>query len=90
MKIDLAQQVRDAEQLLASLRDLDGTEVEDDAHGRAAREHRAGLALRLQALAYGADTIRIALVGANLALRENQARGEAPAPETTSLFSPFG
>jgi len=90
MKIDLAQQVADAEKLLASLRDLDGTEVEDDAHGRAPREHRAGLALRLQLLAHGADTIRVALVGANLALRENQARGAAPAPETTRLFSPFG
>jgi hypothetical protein len=74
MRIDLAQSITAAEELLAGLRELDGTEIDDDAKGRAARDQRTETSMSLQLLAHKADTIRVALNGAHLGLR-NRARG---------------
>jgi hypothetical protein len=79
MRIDLTQQVGEAEELLAGLRALDSSEVDDEARGRGAREQRADLALRLQKLAHQADVIRVALIGTHLALRDSQGRGDGAA-----------
>jgi len=76
MRIDLTRQIGEAEELLASLRALDGSEVDEEARGRGAREQRADLSLRLQKLEHQADVIRVALVGTHLALRDSQGRGD--------------
>jgi len=74
MRIDLAQSIAAAEELLAGLRELDGTEVDDDAKGRAARDQRTETSMSLQLLAHKADTIRVSLTGTHLGLRD-RARG---------------
>jgi len=69
MKIDLQQSIMEAEALLASMRALDGTEI-DESGGRAAREARTEASMGLQMAAHKADVIRVALFGAHLALRD--------------------
>jgi hypothetical protein len=74
MRIDLAQSITAAEELLAGLRELDGTEIDGDTKGRAARDQRTETSMSLQLLAHKADTIRVALTGTHLGLRD-RARG---------------
>jgi len=84
MKIDLQQAIGTAEELLAGMRALDGTETDDQARGRAAREQRADLVLQLQVLAHQADVVRLTLVGAHLGLRNRdpgRTDDTAPGPE---------
>ena len=64
MKIDLQSVLADAEELLTGLRDLDGSEIDEDARGRAPRHERSEVALRLQLLAHQADVVRVGLTSA--------------------------
>jgi hypothetical protein len=59
MKINLQSVIEETEELLAGLRDLDGTEIDEDARGRAPRHERSDVALRLQLLAHQADKVRV-------------------------------
>ena len=61
MKIDLEQAVSEAEELLAGLRELDGTEIDVDTRGRGPRHQRGDLSFRLQRLAHRTDRIRVCL-----------------------------
>lgn len=80
MRIDLQKARQDARDLLAGLEELDGTELDDEARGRAPREQRAEVAGRLEVLAHKADGIRHDLSGARLSLRD-RTRQDAPAAE---------
>lgn len=64
MKIDLQSVLADAEELLTGLHDLDGSEIDEDARGRAPRHERSEVALRLQLLAHQADKVRVGLTSA--------------------------
>jgi len=70
MKIELRDTISAAEELLAGLRALDGTDIDEDARGRAARGQRADLSIELQWLAHTADSVRVTLTGFNLSLRD--------------------
>jgi len=70
MKIDLQQPIKEAEALLASMRALHGTEL-DEGPGRAARAGRTEASRHLQLAAHRADGIRWALADAHLALRDS-------------------
>jgi hypothetical protein len=99
MMIDLQESIKAAEELLTGLRALHGMEIEGDATGRAAREHRSQLSIRLQWLAHTADAVRVTLTGYNLSLRDREQGRESstgdqaadlPAPPRASVLDPFG
>jgi hypothetical protein len=55
--------------LLAGLRELDGTDIDEGARGRAPRHQRSDVSLRLQLLGHQADTIRLGLADTYFAYR---------------------
>jgi hypothetical protein len=69
MKIDLQQPIKEAEALLASMRALHGTNL-DEGPGRAARASRTEASRGLQLAAHKADGIRWALLDTHLSLRD--------------------
>jgi hypothetical protein len=84
MKIDLQSVIEDAEKLLAGLRELDATDIDEDARGRAPRHQRSDVSLRLQLLAHQADKIRVGVADTYFSYREREkdsgrGRGEEPA-----------
>jgi len=81
MKIDLQHMIETTEALLAGMRELDGTEIDEQARGRAARERRTDVSMSLQALAYQADVVRVTLTGVHLSLRDRGRNDTAPGPE---------
>jgi hypothetical protein len=85
MKIELRDTISAAEELLAGLQALDGTEIDEDARGRAARGQRADLSIELQWLAHTADSVRVTLTGFNLSLRD---RGRDAAAGDQELQAP--
>jgi hypothetical protein len=72
MKIDLESVIADAEELLTGLRDLDSSEIDEDARGRAPRRERSDMALRLQLLAHQADKVRVGLTSAYYEFRTRE------------------
>jgi hypothetical protein len=70
MKIDLQSVIEDAEELLAGLRELDGTEIDEDARGRGPRHQRSDISLRLQSLAHLADKTRVGVNSVYYGFRE--------------------
>jgi hypothetical protein len=72
VKIDLQSVIGDAEELLAGLRELDGTEIDEEARGRAPRHQRGDMAFRLQRLAHQADRIRVGLNSSYFDFRERE------------------
>jgi hypothetical protein len=72
MKIDLEQAISEAEELLAGLRELDGTEIDVDAHGRGPRHERGDLSFRVQRLAHRTDVIRVSLYDNYFKWREQE------------------
>jgi hypothetical protein len=97
MKIELRETITAVEELLAGLQALDGTEIDENARGRSAREQRTGLSVQLQWLAHTADSVRVTVTGFHLSLRDrergrdgaagNQAQ-ELQAPRI-SILDPF-
>jgi hypothetical protein len=84
VKINLQSVIKDAEELLAGLHDLDGTDIDEDARGRAPRHQRSDVALRLQVLAHQADKIRVGLTDTYFSYRvreKDSGRGRAGEPE---------
>jgi hypothetical protein len=84
MKINLQSVIKDAEELLAGLHDLHGTDIDEDARGRAPRHQRSDVALRLQVLAHQADKIRVGLNDTYFSYRvreKDSGRGRAGEPE---------
>lgn len=82
MKIDLQDAIKTTEAMLAGMRELDGTELDEEARGRAAREQRTGISMNLQMLAHQADVVRVTLDGAHLSLRDRGRKGAVPEPES--------
>ena len=72
MKISLQQVIEEAEQLLAGLRELDGTEIDEDARGRGPRHQRSDVSLRLQSLAHQADKIRFGVLDVYFSYRDRE------------------
>lgn len=72
MKISLQQAIEEAEELLTGLRELDGTEIDEDARGRGPRHQRSDVSLRLQSLAHQADKIRVGVVDVYFSYREQE------------------
>jgi len=72
LKINLQSVIEDAEELLAGLRELDDTEIDEDARGRAPRHERAEIAFRLQRLSHQADMIRVRVVSTYFDFRERE------------------
>lgn len=82
MKIDLQDAIETTEAMLAGMRELDGTEIDEDVRGRAAREQRTGVSMSLQMLAHQADVVRVTLVGTHMSLRDKGRKGAVPEPES--------
>jgi hypothetical protein len=70
MKIDLRAAIDETELLLASLRELDGTDVADEAFTRAARQDRGQVPTRLLYLAHCTDRVRVHVMDAYFSYRE--------------------
>jgi hypothetical protein len=93
MKISLQSVIEDAEELLAGLRALDGTDIDEDARGRAPRHQRSDVALRLQLLAHQADKIRVGLTHTYFSYRvreKDSGRGRAGEHEQPGHAGPQG
>jgi hypothetical protein len=83
MKINLQQAIKEAEELLTGLCELDGTEIDEDARGREPRHQRSDVSLRLQLLAHQADKIRVGVADVYFGYRERErdsGRGRAGDP----------
>jgi hypothetical protein len=81
VNLDLGQAIATAEALLADLRDLHGMDLQEDVHGRAARERRSGVALTLQVLSHDAERLKLDIDGTYLAFRQ-RAADRPPAPDS--------
>lgn len=93
MKISLQQAIGEAEELLAGLRELDGTEMDEDARGRGPRHQRSDVSLRLQSLAHQADKIRVGVLDVYFSYRDrekNTGRGRGEEPRQMSDRQPPG
>ena len=70
MKIDSQAAIAETELLLADLRDLDGTDLDDEAFTRAARQERGHVPTRLLYLAHRSDKVRVHVMDAYFSYRE--------------------
>jgi hypothetical protein len=70
MKIDLQSAIEDAEELLAGLRELNGTEIDEEGRGRVARHQRSNISICIQRLGHQTDRIRVSLYDIYFAYRD--------------------
>lgn len=70
MKIDLQAAIDETELLLAGLRELDGTDLADEAFARAARQDRGQVPTKLLYLAHRTEKVRVYVMDAYFSYRE--------------------
>ncbi len=70
MKIDLRAAIEETELLLAGLREIDGTDLADEAFSRAARQDRGQVPTRLLYLAHRTEKVRVQVMDAYFSYRE--------------------
>lgn len=83
MNLDLGQAISTAEALLADLQELHGMDLQENVHGRVARERRSGIALKLQVLAHDAERLKLEIDGTYLNFRQRAAADPAT-PDSTA------